>query len=64
MIAYLLLRLRQDEPQRPVAAALCRAGRQCLFIRKPIAALDKPPDVNPSSPKPKCNPAQLELAYA
>jgi hypothetical protein len=37
---------------------------QCLFVRKPIAQLDKPPDTGQSRSKPKCPPGQLELAYA
>jgi hypothetical protein len=37
---------------------------QCLFQRKPIARIDKPPDVNPSKPRPRSCPGQIEFAYA
>jgi hypothetical protein len=37
---------------------------QNLFVRKPLAELDRPPKVNPSKPQPKRHPAQLEIAYA
>ena len=65
MIAYLLLRLAARTSRSGLSPLrFAELAGQCLFIRKPIAALDKPPEVNASSPKPKCNPAQLELAYA
>jgi hypothetical protein len=65
MIAYLLLRLAAKASRSALSPLrFAELAGQCLFIRKPIEALDKPPDVNPSRPKPKCNPAQLELAYA
>jgi putative transposase len=64
MIAYLLLRLAAWA-SRCALPALRFAERvgQCLFIRKPIALIDKPPEVNPSRPKPKISPGQLEIAY-
>jgi hypothetical protein len=37
---------------------------QCLFTRKAMTRLDKPPEVNPSKPMPKCPPGQMELSYA
>jgi len=36
---------------------------QRLFMRKSIAEIDTPPPVNPSRPKPKFHPDQLELIY-
>jgi hypothetical protein len=33
-------------------------------MRKPIATIDKPPDVNPSKPKPRHSDDQMELCYA
>jgi len=33
-------------------------------MRKSIAEIDTPPPVNPSKPKPKISPDQLELIYA
>lgn len=63
MIAYLLLR---------IAAALSRTGLSAirfaelvggtLFVRKPLARIDKPPEVNPSHRRP--DPNQLEFCYA
>jgi putative transposase len=47
----------------PVLRFIELAG-QNLFVHKPLAELDKPPNVNPSNPQPKCYPAQLAIAYA
>lgn len=65
MIAFLLLR---------IAARLYRISllpirfaqlvAQALFVRKPIDRIDKPPQVNPSRPRPKDDPAQLLFSYA
>jgi putative transposase len=35
-----------------------------LFLRKPIDRIDKPPEVNPSRPRHKTDPAQLLFTYA
>ena len=65
LIAFLLLRIaaRLNILKMP---ALRFAGlvRDCLFSRKRVAHIDKPPPVNPSKPAPKCHPNQLELCYA
>jgi hypothetical protein len=37
---------------------------QNLFVRKPLAELDRPPKVKSSKPQCRCNPAQLQIAYA
>lgn len=65
MIAYLLLRIaaRMSRSTLPPLRFAELAG-QCLFIRKPVTHLDKPPEVHASAPKPKCHPGQMELAYA
>lgn len=65
MIAYLLLRIaaRTHRSTMP-AIRFAELVSQCLFTRKPIARVDKPPDVNPSTAKPKCSPNQLQLCYA
>ncbi|HEX9238985.1 MAG TPA: transposase, partial [Xanthobacteraceae bacterium] len=65
MIAYLLLRIAarlnsMTMPALRLAELLC----QRLFMRVPIAEIDKPPPVNPSKPKPKSSPDQLEFCYA
>jgi IS4 transposase len=64
MIAYLLLRIAARH-SRLVMPALRFANlvTGCLFARKPVAKIDKPPDVHPSKPRPHSS-HQLELAYA
>jgi IS4 transposase len=65
MIAYLLLRIatRQSRLAMP-ALRFAELVSACLFQRKPIARIDKPPEVNPSKPQPRHHPDQLELCYA
>jgi putative transposase len=65
MIAYVLLR---------IAACLHRVTlpilrftdlvSHCLFERRNIAAIERPPPVNPSKRKPTCAPDQMSFAYA
>jgi putative transposase len=64
MIAYLLLRLARRlnslrMPDLRFAELVC----QRLFMRGPIAEIDKPPPVNPSKPKPRFSLDQLGFAY-
>jgi putative transposase len=64
MIAYLLLRIaaRQNYIAIPaIRFADLVAG--CLFTRKPVAKINRPPDVHPSKPRAH-SPNQLEFAYA
>jgi len=65
MIAYLLLRIaaRANGIKMP-ALRLAELIRQRLFMRRPIAEIDKPPPVNPSKPRPKFSPDQLAFRYA
>ena len=65
MIAYLLLRIaaRMHRATMP-AIRFAELVAACLFTRKPIARIDKPPEVNPSKPMPKTSPNQLEMRYA
>jgi hypothetical protein len=37
---------------------------QRMFTRIPVAEIDKPPPVNPSTPNPKFSIDQMEFAYA
>jgi len=65
MIAYLLLRLARrlnslTMPDLRFAELVC----QRLFMRSPIAEIDKPPSVNPSKPKPRFSLDQLGFSYA
>lgn len=64
MIAFLLLRIaaKRSKSNLPALRFLELAG-QCLFTRKPINELDKPPELNPRKPKSK-SPAQLRFDYA
>lgn len=65
MIAYLLLRIvaRINCVKIPVLR-LAELVSQFLFTRRPIAAIDKPPPVNPSKRRPRFSPGQLDLCYA
>ena len=65
MIAYLLLRIAArincvTMPALRLAELIC----QRLFMRRPIAEIDKPPPVNPSKPNPRFSPDQLGFCYA
>ena len=62
MIAFLLLRIAQRQ-SRSTLPPVRFAGliRTCLFTRKPLTRLDKPPDI-PAKPQP--DPNQLNFAYA
>jgi len=63
MIAYLLLRIAARQSRLAIPAIrFAELITGCLFTRKPIAKIDKPPDVNPS--KPWRPPGQLEFRYA
>jgi IS4 transposase len=65
MIAYLLLRIaaRVNAIKMP-ALRLAELVCQRLFMRRPIAEIDKPPPVNPSTRKPKFSPDQMAFCYA
>ena len=65
MIAYVLLRIaarlhRLTMPALRLAELVC----QRLFLRRPVAEIDKPPPCNPSKPQLKHSPNQLEFRYA
>jgi len=64
MIAYALLRIaiRTWRIQIPVLRFTDLVAR-CLFDRRDIAAIDKPPPVNPSSRQTRSSPNQLAFAY-
>ena len=65
MIAYLLLRLaRRLNSLRMPDLRLAELVCQRLFMRSPIAEIDKPPPVNPSKPKPRFSLDQLGFGYA
>jgi putative transposase len=65
MIAYLLLRIaRRLNSLRILDLRFAELVWQRLFIRMPIARIDKPPPVNPSKPKHTYFVDQLTFKYA
>ena len=64
MIAYLLLRIAARQSRLAIPAIrFAELVSEALFSRKLIARIDKPPEVNPSKPQPRRQPAQLEFCY-
>jgi putative transposase len=65
MIAYLLLRLAaRVHCITMLPLRLAELVRQFLFTRRPIAAIDTPPPINPSHRKSRNSPNQIEFCYA
>jgi putative transposase len=63
MIAYLLLRIAAAQSRVGLTAIrFAELVGDALFVRKPLAHIDKPPEVNPSRHKP--DPDQIEFCYA
>ena len=63
MIAYLLLRIAARQSRIAVPALrFVELVSSCLFIRKPISRIDKPPQTSPSGQRP--DPNQLLFNYA
>lgn len=65
MIAYALLRIaaRACRIAMPILR-FCDLVARCIFERRNIAAIDKPPPVNPSKRRPTSTPNQMSFAYA
>ena len=65
MIAYLLLRIASRQ-SRIVMQAIRFANliAASLFIRKPVADIDRPPKVNPSAARDRSSPDQISFCYA
>jgi IS4 transposase len=65
MIAYTLLRIaaRVHRITIPILRFTDLVAR-CLFDRRHIAAIERPPPVNPSRRKPNASPDQMSFAYA
>jgi IS4 transposase len=65
MIAYALLRIaaRVHRVTIPILRFTDLVIR-CLFERRDIATIDRPPPVNPSHRKPPCSPNQMSFLYA
>ena len=64
MIAYLLLRLaRRLNSLKMLDLRFAELVCQRLFMRSPIAEIDRPPPVTPSKPKLRFSPDQLGFCY-
>ena len=65
MIAYALVRIaaKVNRVQIPILRFLDLVA-QCIFDRRDIAAIDKPPPVNPSKKQSTASPDQYRLCYA
>ena len=65
MIAYLLLRIAARESCLTIPA-IRFAGlvAASLFVRKPVADIDRPPKVNPSAARNRAFPDQISFCYA
>jgi putative transposase len=65
MIAYVLLRLsaRRNRIAMPILRFIDLVT-QCLFERRQIAAIEKPPPVNPTRRADKTSPNQMSFSYA
>ena len=65
MIAFLLLRIaaRLHGITKP-AIRFAQLVGHCLFVRKPIDRIDRPPEVNPRRTTIATNPNQLQFRYA
>ena len=64
MIAFILLRIVARLHRSTIPAIrFAQLIGHCLFVRKPILRIDKPPEVNPAGRRP-ADPRQLLLAYA
>jgi putative transposase len=65
MIAYLLLRIAARESRLTMPPIrFAELTRACIFTRKSIARIDRPPDVHPSKPASRISPNQMEFCYA
>jgi putative transposase len=64
MIAYLLLRIAaRANCIKMLPLRLAELVRQFLFTRRSIAAINKPPPINPSKSKSRVSPYQLAFSY-
>jgi len=64
MIAYLLLRIAAKlNGVKMLPIRFAELVRQFLFTRRSIAAIDKPPPINPSKPHPQSVPDQFAFCY-
>ena len=65
MIAYLLLRIAAaTNCIKMLPLRLAELIGQLLFTRRTLATIDQPPPINPSRPKCRTSPNQMEFCYA
>jgi putative transposase len=65
MIAFALLRIAQRLHRVTIPPLrFAQLVGSCLFVRKPLGLIDRPPPVHPSVAKPVFSPLQNELCYA
>ena len=65
MIAFLLLRIAaRANCIKMLPLRLAELISQFLFTRRSIAAIERPPPINPSRPQPRHAPNQIEFCYA
>lgn len=65
MIAYLLLRIAaRDSRLTMPAIRFAELVRACIFSRKVIARIDRPPEVHPAKAVQRYSPDQMEFCYA
>lgn len=65
MIAYLLLRIAaRDSRLTMPAIRFAELVKACIFSRKAIARIDKPPEVHPAKAFPRFSPDQMQFCYA
>lgn len=65
MIAFVLLRIAARLHRIAILPIrFAQLVGQCLFVRKPITRVDKPPEGNPCKPPRHPNPNQLHFCYA
>jgi IS4 transposase len=65
MIAYLLLRIAARQSRSTLQALrFAELVAQCLFVRKPLGRLDRPPETYEAKPPTRNTARQMELAYA
>ncbi|MBI1776678.1 MAG: IS4 family transposase, partial [Proteobacteria bacterium] len=65
MIAFALLRIAARRHRlTPPALRLAQLVGSCLFVRKPLAKIDKPPPLNPNRRQPTASPNQGTFSYA
>lgn len=65
MIAYALLHIARQKTRTTLSLRrFAELAGAFIHARRPIAAIDKPPPINPTGPRSTANTQQIEMAYA